>query len=406
MSGLMIHITHIYPRFKEIHGGGEPVLIHLLNQLAALGYKNTLQTCGFPDSMRHLVDKRVKIRTLPRLLKKKFPHFLLQGFWDLLASSLLSFRIPKDSDIICYHTEGAIPGLFFYKLFFRQKPCIYFCFQPPRFAYDTSQEVKCTGGLMAKLLPYFSAIYRPFDRYSAHLADKVLTFSNGYKKWIESIYGIREVLVIPCGVEKPKVVPALPEKILGQLSEPETKTIIFIGKLIAQKNTARLIDITSIVKKRVSKIKCLIVGDGPCMKSLQKQVQKMGLDRDIIFCGYVGSHEVFAYYSVADLFVILEKNVSFGLSIIEAHSCGLPTLAFEGGGPSDIIEHGKNGFLQSPQNTDVDIANQIVSYLTNEQMVNRMKKNAVRTSREYTWQNFAKKFGDIATEMSARMCRQ
>jgi len=396
----MIHITHIYPRFKKIHGGGEPVLIHLLNQLTFLGYKNTLHTCDLPDKMRHLIDERVSVKTPPKLLKKKFSHFLLQGFWDLMASSLLAIRIPEDCDVICFHTEGAVPALLVYKLFVRKKPCIYFCFQPPRFAYDTSKEIKRFGGIMSQLLPCFSGIYRPFDRYTVRLADKVLTFSTGYKKWIESIYDIKDVLVIPCGVKKPDVIPALSENISAKLSMPGTKTIIFAGKLIAQKNTDRLINIISIVKKRVNRIKCLIVGDGPCMESLRKQAGRMGLDGNIIFCGYVDSHEVFAYYSAADLFVILEKNVSFGLSIIEAHSCGLPALAFEGGGPSDIIEHGKNGFLQSPQNTDTDIANQIVEYLTNEEMMQRMRRTAGESSLKYTWQNFATTFADIATGMS------
>jgi glycosyltransferase involved in cell wall biosynthesis len=136
------------------------------------------------------------------------------------------------------------------------------------------------------------------------------------------------------------------------------------------------------------------------MESLKNQVKTIGLHGNIIFCGYVDSQEVFAYYSAADLFVILEKNVSFGLSIIEAHSCGLPALAFEGGGPSDIIEHGKNGFLQSPQATDTDIANQIVEYLTNEKLMQRMRKTAVESSQKYTWQNFATTFADIATGMS------
>ena len=39
-----MHITHICPRFKEVHGGGEPVLLNLFNNLAMLGYGTTVHT--------------------------------------------------------------------------------------------------------------------------------------------------------------------------------------------------------------------------------------------------------------------------------------------------------------------------------------------------------------------------
>ncbi len=36
---------------------------------------------------------------------------------------------------------------------------------------------------------------------------------------------------------------------------------------------------------------------------------------------------------------------AFGLTVIEAMACGTPVVAYAGGGPSEIIEHGVNGYL-------------------------------------------------------------
>ncbi|MBV9742517.1 MAG: glycosyltransferase [Acidobacteriia bacterium] len=36
---------------------------------------------------------------------------------------------------------------------------------------------------------------------------------------------------------------------------------------------------------------------------------------------------------------------AFGLTVIEALACGTPVIAYDQGGPSEIIEHGKSGFL-------------------------------------------------------------
>lgn len=39
---------------------------------------------------------------------------------------------------------------------------------------------------------------------------------------------------------------------------------------------------------------------------------------------------------------------AFGLTVIEAMTCGLPTFATCNGGPSEIIKHGKSGFHINP----------------------------------------------------------
>ncbi len=43
---------------------------------------------------------------------------------------------------------------------------------------------------------------------------------------------------------------------------------------------------------------------------------------------------------------------AFGLTTIEALACGTPVLAYDRGGPAEIVEHGKSGFLIEPDDTD------------------------------------------------------
>lgn len=398
-----MHLTHICPRFKEVHGGGEPVLLQLFHHLSNLGIRNTVHTYNFPDSMRNLLDHRTNLKELPKIFNKKFTNVLLAGFYDLFCSMFLGKGIEKDTDVVCFHTENVVPALFMYKILKGRKPVFYFCFQPPRFAYDTTEESARAGGGVGKILPLFKAAYRPFDKFSVRQANQIATFSNGYKSWIESIYNVRDVAVIPPGVEMPQNNYKLPENILSAISKPKIQTLIFVGKLVAWKNVDRLIEITALIAQKIPNICLLIIGDGPSKNALMRQTIKLGIEQNVIFCGYVAGEHVFSYCRKADLLVLLEKNASFGLSLIEANVTGLPVLAFEGGGPSDIIKDGLNGFLLREDISDEQIAKIIIEYLMDRAQMESMRKQALQISEKFTWQRFAQIFADTVEKLEVTL---
>lgn len=391
-----MHITHVCPRFKEIHGGGEPVVLHLLDELEAIGIENTLCTYNFPQSMRPLLNKNVDLTELPALFNRSFKNPLLAGLFDLSATLFYTLLIPRKTDAVCFHMEGVVPALLLYTLFKKRKPAVYFCFQPPRFAYDTTSETIRAGGALGTFVPFFKSMYRPFDRAGVRRADAIATFSNGYGDWIRDIYKIQDVNVIPPGAKIPSVIPPLPESIRVPLSQPESAALVCVGKLLTWKNIDRLIRVTGILKAEFSGIRLLVVGDGPCMNSLVAQAKASGLEDTVIFCGYQTEENVFSYCAASDLMVLLEHNASFGLALVEANAMGIPVMAFEGGGPSDIIVDGKNGFLLDNDATDSEIAERIAGYLRDRTNREQMKKHALNAAGRYTWANFARGFADLA----------
>lgn len=392
-------LAHVCPRFKEIHGGGEPVLLNLFRHLSDLGYENTVYTYNFPDSLRIHLDSRVILKQLPTLFNRQFKNVLFAGFYDLFCTAFFTPRIRSGVDIVCFHTENVVPSLFFYKLFNPNKKSLYFCFQPPRFAYDTAKETARAGGVAGCLLPAFITLYRPFDRMAVRKAQCVATFSNGYKQWIEDIYRVRNVKVIPPGVELPATISPIPDNIREKITDPHIKTLICVGKLVTWKNVDRLISITAGIKETFANVRLLILGDGPCMDALKEQTSRMGMQEHVVFCGYVASEDVFGYLQAADLLVLLEKNASFGLSLIEANSTKLPVMALEGGGPSDIICHGKNGFLLPVDVSDQEVVDRICRFFKDETRIKTMRAHASVVARHYTWQRFARIFSDVLIDL-------
>jgi glycosyltransferase involved in cell wall biosynthesis len=57
-------------------------------------------------------------------------------------------------------------------------------------------------------------------------------------------------------------------------------------------------------------------------------------------------------YNAADVFVAPSRMENLANTVLESLACGTPAVAFDIGGMPDMIEHGRNGFLARPFDTD------------------------------------------------------
>jgi len=81
---------------------------------------------------------------------------------------------------------------------------------------------------------------------------------------------------------------------------------------------------------------------------------------------------------------------------------GVPAMAFQGGGPTDIIEEDRNGFLLPVDMTDKGIAERIVGYLSDEKKMKMMREHALEISRKFTWRRFAEEFAEVVRNLAQK----
>ena len=89
-----------------------------------------------------------------------------------------------------------------------------------------------------------------------------------------------------------------------------------------------------------------IVGDGPEKSDLIRLCEHLNLSRSVMFLGF--QNDVTSLLHEADTFVLPSFSEGFSIALVEAMLCGLPSLVTKIGGPSEIIEEGKTGFLIDP----------------------------------------------------------
>ena len=105
-----------------------------------------------------------------------------------------------------------------------------------------------------------------------------------------------------------------------------------------------------LLKNENPSLKYLIVGkyDVAEKKRIDKIVERLSLQQQVVFTGYISDEELSRHYQVADLYVMPSKKEGFGIVFIEAMLYGLPVIAGNKDGSTDALLQGRLGLLVDP----------------------------------------------------------
>lgn len=120
------------------------------------------------------------------------------------------------------------------------------------------------------------------------------------------------------------------------------RILIHVSNFRAVKNTPDVVRAFALLRKKIP-VRLLMVGDGPELPAARSLAKELGVLDDTQFLG--NQHAVENILAASDLFILPSAHESFGLSALEAMSCGLPVLATEIGGLSEVVTPGVDGWL-------------------------------------------------------------
>lgn len=165
----------------------------------------------------------------------------------------------------------------------------------------------------------------------------------------------------------------------------EKSDVIFVGRLVSYKNIDILIKSIKLVKEKNPEIKSLIIGDGPEKKTLETLTQKLNLEKNIKFLGFLENHDdVYALMKSSKVFVLPSTREGFGIVVIEANACGIPviTIDYKDNAARDLIEEEINGFIC--QLDEEEIAKRILRILINNSS-RETQKVCMDLAKKYDW---------------------
>ena len=151
-----------------------------------------------------------------------------------------------------------------------------------------------------------------------------------------------------------------------------------IGRINPKKGQDIFIKALAYVAQTRPFVRALIIGDtnidhGQCFQEeLEQLVVEQGLRNKITFTGFV--EDIADLYRALDLVVIASQEEGFNRTLIEAMAVAKPVVATDSGGPLEIIQEGKTGFLVPCRNPEA-LAKKILRLIDDPKLASELGVN-------------------------------
>jgi len=122
---------------------------------------------------------------------------------------------------------------------------------------------------------------------------------------------------------------------------------------------------------------CLLSNDGPFLEDCKQQVKELGLEDVVKFLGF--RKDMKNLYSGSDLYINSSWHEALSFAIIEALAAGLPVVATDMGGNSDIINDETKCGLLVKYDDAKGMAQAIKKVMDDEKLREEFKRNALKT---------------------------
>lgn len=239
-------------------------------------------------------------------------------------------------------------------------------------------------------MPYF----KRFLAWAARRSDRVVAISSYTADEVRELADV-PIDVIPYTTSLPEPGARAQRRSLGG-----PFTVLFVGRLVERKGLHHLVDAISALPSDVD-ARLVIVGDGPERASLEGRIRGKGLDGRIALRGRVSDAALQDAYASADA-VVLPAVVDrrgdtegLGVVLLEAMNYGVPVVASEIGGITDIVEDGVSGLLVPPGDTTA-LAAALQRLARSPDLAAQLGEAGRRRLQErFTWESITRRWTEV-----------
>ncbi|MCP4632017.1 MAG: N-acetyl-alpha-D-glucosaminyl L-malate synthase BshA [candidate division Zixibacteria bacterium] len=185
--------------------------------------------------------------------------------------------------------------------------------------------------------------FKSITEFSINSSDGITAVSEYLKTQTNRAFNIhKDINVVYNFIDTEKYTPNSDTCSRNQLVDSDEKIIMHISNFRPVKRAEDIIKIFDLIQREVPS-KLVLIGDGPDAAKAITLAERLGVKDKVVSMGTQNAVE--KILPCADLFLLPSQEESFGLSALEALSCGVPVIGYEVGGLVEVIENGASGFL-------------------------------------------------------------
>lgn len=175
------------------------------------------------------------------------------------------------------------------------------------------------------------------------------------------------------------------------------KRVIAVGRYCHEKGYDLLLRAWTKVQNTCPEWQLVIFGDGD-RTEYEKMLASLNIDdRRCVLKGRTS--DIQSEYIKSSLAVCSSRFEGFGLSIVEAMSCGLPVVSFDcPWGPRSIISNNEDGILVEKDNP-LSLADSLIMLMQDNERRNVMSENAIKNVQRFDIEQIAHKWKSLFEEV-------
>jgi len=189
-------------------------------------------------------------------------------------------------------------------------------------------------------------------RVIAHGTDAFCTYGREGSCYLQSLGVTKEKIhIVPMATDVTRFISESNSVLMKKKESPpdnnEPFTFLYVGQLINRKGLKQLLDAWSDMPHQfINKCKLKLVGNGHLYERLTTIAKQLSLRIEVH--PHVSYDDVPRVFANASVFILPTLEDTWGLVVNEAMAAGLPVLCSKYAGASELLIHGKTGFIFDP----------------------------------------------------------
>ncbi len=367
-------ITHTYS--LKSGGGSEVFVSAYLRELRKRGHEVAVFAPGsarYPEE-----EKRLGIKAF---YAPVFGHHALHKFQYTLFSLKAAFHARKFRPDVVHAQNDAFPGII---------GCAVKKLAGRPLVLGLEGLSEKTASLNSKAVFLVNRLFLPLVCF-----DRIVSWSEFVKERFLLKWGIPEkkIAVVPGGIDTERFKNANPERFRKKFG----KNFFVSVKPLNQTNSKALSFVVKAMEtavKRHPEYRYVIAGGGKGKKGLEALVKKLGLEKNVLFAGWVDAEELPEFYAAADFAVhSFIFRASTSVSLIESMAAGKAVVATESGEVKNALKG--SGLLVEAENPE-SIARGLVKLMESPSLRKKLGEKAKKVAeKNYSIQAVAESFEEI-----------